>query len=204
MAFCCLLLLPQPAASCHTVLPPLMHLLSRGSSGGAGVAACGDRSSSSSGGGGGSGVAVAVAEATAAQSSSSSYIIVVILLLLDHTPHRHCPSPFCCPQLFLQASTHPPSTHQQPRQKQAHLLCKQPTTGRISRPHRCPATSLELSNLDTTLAFLTEDNPLHGILAFSIEDIPIIKSRNLLKMGMEPQPLHNGMVCSPAGTQAFS
>ena len=150
MAFCCLLLLPQPAASCHAVLPPLVHLLSRGSSGGAGVAACGDRSSSSSGGGG-SGVAVAVAEATAAQSSSSSFIIVVILLLLDHPPHRHCPSPFCCPQLFLQASAHPPSTHRQPRQKQAHLLCKQPNTGRISRPHRCPASSLELSNLDTTI-----------------------------------------------------
>ena len=25
-----------------------------------------------------------------------------------------------------------------------------------------------------------------------------------LWMGMEPQPLHNGMVCSPTATQAFS
>ena len=85
------------------------------------MAACGDRSSSSSSGGG-SYMAVAVAEATAAQSSSSSFIIVVILFLLDHPPHRHCPSPFCCPQLFLQASAHPPSTHRQPRQKQPKIV----------------------------------------------------------------------------------
>jgi hypothetical protein len=55
-------------------------------------------------------VAVAVAEAASAQSSSSSLVIVVILFLLDRPPCRHCPSPFCHPQLFLQAAAHPPST----------------------------------------------------------------------------------------------
>ena len=96
---CCYRTPPQAttAAACHC--------LSRGINGGAGVAACGGGSGSSSSGGssGGSG----------GGSSAILFLVVVVILLL-----------FACPLLvgiilplfrrsllFLQAASHPPSTH---------------------------------------------------------------------------------------------
>jgi hypothetical protein len=93
---CCYRALPQAPASCCR---HCCHCLIRGSSGRAGMAACGGGSGSSSSGisGGGSG-------------SILFPVVVVILLLFACPPCWHRPSPFHCPLLFLQTSNRLPLT----------------------------------------------------------------------------------------------